>query len=57
MARIFAYIAHKGGVADDTAGELLAAAKQDRPGAISDRRCHRMGRGAGCCVRGAAGFL
>jgi len=28
MARIFAYIAHKGGVADDTAAELIAAAKQ-----------------------------
>jgi electron transfer flavoprotein alpha subunit len=27
MARIFAYIAHKDGVADDTAAELLAAAK------------------------------
>ncbi len=28
MARIFAYIAHKGGVADDTAAELMAAAKK-----------------------------
>ena len=28
MARIFAYIAHKGGVADDTAAQLAAAAKQ-----------------------------
>jgi electron transfer flavoprotein alpha subunit len=28
MARIFAYIAHKGGVADDTAAELLAAANK-----------------------------
>ena len=28
MARIFAYIAHKGGVADETAAELMAAAKQ-----------------------------
>ena len=28
MARIFAYIAHKGGVADDSAAELLAAAKK-----------------------------
>ncbi len=27
-ARIFAYIAHKGGVADDSAAELLAAAKK-----------------------------
>jgi len=28
MARIFAYIVHKGGVADDSAGELAAAAKK-----------------------------
>jgi len=28
MARIFAYIAHKGGAADDTAAELIAAAKK-----------------------------
>ena len=28
MARIFAYIIHKDGVADDTAAELLAAAKK-----------------------------
>ena len=28
MARIFAYIAHKGGAPDDTAAELIAAAKK-----------------------------
>ena len=28
MARIFAYIAHKGGVVDDSAAELAAAAKK-----------------------------
>ncbi len=28
MARIFAYIVHKGGIADDTAAELVAAAKK-----------------------------
>src|SRR5271166_4571806 len=28
MARIFAYIVHKGGVADDSAAELVAAAKK-----------------------------
>jgi len=28
MARIFAYIAHKGGAADVTAAELIAAAKK-----------------------------
>ena len=31
MARIFAYIAHKGGIADDTAAELIAAAKRIDP--------------------------
>jgi len=33
MARIFAYIAHKGGVPDDTAAELIAAAKKIDAGA------------------------
>ena len=33
MARIFAYIEHKGGIADDTATELVAAAKKIDPGA------------------------
>src|SRR5450755_3999111 len=28
MARIFAYIAHKGGIADDSAAELAAAARK-----------------------------
>ncbi len=28
MARIFAYIVHKGGVVDDSAAELVAAAKK-----------------------------
>ena len=28
MARIFAYIAHKGGAVDDSAAELAAAAKK-----------------------------
>ena len=32
-ARIFAYVAHKGGVADDSAAELLAAAKKIDPAA------------------------
>jgi len=32
-ARIFAYIVHKGGLADDSAGELLAAAKKIDPAA------------------------
>jgi electron transfer flavoprotein alpha subunit len=31
MARIFAYIVHKGGVADDSAAELAAAAKKIDP--------------------------
>jgi electron transfer flavoprotein alpha subunit len=33
MARIFAYIAHKNGVADDTAAELVAAAQKIDPAA------------------------
>ncbi len=33
MARIFAYIVHKGGIADDSAVELLAAAKEIDPSA------------------------
>jgi len=33
MARIFAYIAHKGGAPDDTAAELIAAAKKIDPSA------------------------
>ena len=32
-ARIFAYIAHKGGVVDDSAAELLAAVKKIDPAA------------------------
>ena len=32
-ARIFAYIVHKGGVVDDSAAELLAAAKKIDPAA------------------------
>ena len=28
MARVFTYIAHRGGVADDTAAELAAAARK-----------------------------
>ena len=35
MARIFAYIAHQGGVADDSAAELAAAAKQIDPAAAA----------------------
>src|SRR5450755_2122763 len=33
MARIFAYIEHKGGVDDDSSAELLAAAKKIDPAA------------------------
>ena len=33
MSRIFAYITHQGGVADDTAAELLGAAKKIDPAA------------------------
>ena len=51
MARIFAYIVHKGGVADDTAAELPAAAQKDRCPRISDGHRHRLGRGTGRGLR------
>ena len=56
-ARIFAYIAHKGGVADDSAAELLAAAKKIDPAAVPDGDRHRLGRGARCRLRQPARFL
>ncbi len=34
MARVFAYIVHKGGIADDSAAELLAAARKIDPAAL-----------------------
>ena len=43
MARIFAYIAHKDGVADDSAAELLAAAKKIDRGRLADRRSSPVG--------------
>ena len=44
MARIFAYIMHKGGVADDSAFELAAAARRDRSRCFTDSHSHRLGR-------------
>ena len=44
MARIFAYIVHKAGVADDSAAELAAAAKRSIACRFPDRSCHRFGR-------------
>jgi electron transfer flavoprotein alpha subunit len=44
MARIFAYIAHKGGAPDDTAAELIAAAK--RIDAAASPTAVVLGRGA-----------
>ncbi len=41
MARIFAYIAHKGGVADDSAAELLGCRKKDRSRRLSNGHRHR----------------
>ena len=40
MARIFAYIAHKGGVPDDSAAEFLACRKNDRSRRLSNRHRH-----------------
>ena len=48
MARIFAYIVHKGGVADDSAAELLAAAEEDRSCCISHGDCDWFRRGPRC---------
>ena len=46
MARIFAYIVHKGGVADDSAAELAAAAKKIDADCVAYRRRYRLGRRA-----------
>ena len=43
MARIFAYIVHKDGVADDSAAELAAAAQKDRCHCVADRRLSPVG--------------
>ena len=47
MPRIFAFIAHKDGVIDDSAAELAAAARKIDRGAAARGRGHRMGRRAG----------
>ena len=51
MARIFAYIAHKSGVADDSAAELAAAANKIDPAASPTAIRHRLGRGPRCRLR------
>ena len=43
MARIFAYIVHKAGVADDSAAELAAAAKKIDACCVSHGCCYRLG--------------
>ena len=57
MARIFAYIVHKDGVADDSAFELAAAARKIDPDCIADGHCYRLGRGPRCRVPFAQRFL
>ena len=57
MARIFAYIVHKSGVADDSAAELAAAARKIDPAQLADRHCHRLGRGSGRRLREPPRFL
>ena len=57
MARIFAYIVHKGGVVDDSAAELAAAARKIDRRRLSHRDCHRLGRGSRCRLRCAPRFL
>ena len=51
MARIFAYIAHKDGVPDDSAAELLAAAKKIDPAASPTAIVTGCGRRARCGLR------
>ena len=46
MARIFAYIVHKGGVADDSAAELVGRRKKDRSSRFSNGHRHRFRCGA-----------
>ena len=43
MARIFAYIVHKGGVADDSAAELAGRGKKDRCRCVAHRRLSPVG--------------
>ena len=47
-ARIFAYIVHKGGVVDDSAAELLAAAKNIDPAASPTAIVTGSGAGTRC---------
>ena len=55
MARIFAYIVHKGGVARRSTGRpstaSAAARRKDRCRASPDGHCHRLGRGPRCSLR------
>ena len=48
MARIFAYIEHRNGTADDSASELAAAARKIDAGRFPYRHCDRLGRRSGC---------
>jgi electron transfer flavoprotein beta subunit len=57
MARIFAYIVHKGGVADDSAAELAAAAKKIDPRCFAYGHSHRLGRGPRRRVQSPPRFL
>ena len=45
MPRIFAYIVHRGGVAEDSAAELAAAAKKIDATAVPTADSHRLGAG------------
>ena len=51
MARIFAYIAHKGGVVDDSAFELAAAARKIDPAASPTAILTGWGAELGCRLR------
>ncbi len=57
MARIFAYIVHRDGVVDDSAAELLAAARRIDATALRHCDCHRLGCGPRCRLQFASLFL
>ena len=57
MARIFAYIVHKAGVADDSAAQLAAAAKKIDPAASPTALLTGWGADLDCRVRRRPCFL
>ena len=56
-AQVFAFIVHKDGAADDSALELISAARNMFPDASPDRHSHRRGRRPGRRVPGGGRLL